>query len=139
MFYQHDNQNNLIYYKNCPDKKIDIPLDDPHLIKCPELRVRIESKIRNIISHSHLPLFDLADYEINKKIGEGSYGVIFEVTNINNKKKYAMKKIIANDLKQLEKFKTEFEIICQNTHPNILDIYAMNIKCYDVTTLHYVY
>ena len=126
--------NNLIYLKNNPDIKIDIPLDDPHLKKCPELRVRIESKIRNIISHSHLPLFDLADYEINKKIGEGSYGVIFEVTNINNKKKYAMKKIIANDLKQLEKFKTEFEIICQNTHPNILDIYAMNIKCYDVTT-----
>ena len=45
-----------------------------------------------------------------------------------------MKKLIANDLESLEKFKTEFEIVNQNQHPHILDIYAMNIKCYDVTT-----
>ena len=124
----------LIYLRNNPKIKIDIPLEDPHIKNNPDLQKRIENKIRNIITYSHLPIFDLNDYEINKKIGEGSYGVIFEVTNRNNKKKYAMKKLIANDLKQLEKFKTEFEIVNQNTHPNILDIYAMNIKCYDITT-----
>jgi serine/threonine protein kinase len=48
--------------------------------------------------------------------------------------RYAMKKIIANNLLSVETFQREFEIVHQNSHPNILDILGICIRCLDQTT-----
>ena len=55
---------------------------------------------------------------------------------INNKtrKKYALKKLTAYDLKQLEEFQKEFEIAYHSTHENILSLYGICIRVYDSTT-----
>ena len=55
---------------------------------------------------------------------------------MNNKtrKKYALKKLTASDLKQLEEFQKEFEIAYHCTHENILGLYGICIRIYDSTT-----
>ena len=76
----------------------------------------------------------MENYTIIRQLGEGSFGSIYEVFNKDSKIKYAMKKIIANDIHSLEVFQREFEIVHENKHPNILDIHGICIRCLDTTT-----
>ena len=129
--------------KNKPDdiiepKDIDfrknLPIEDPYLKSHPDLYEKMQKDLKRLIYRSHLPIFDPSCYEIEKKIGEGTYGAIFRVINIKTKKKYAMKKIITNNIISLKYLKSEFEISYQNIHPHILSIYGINIKCFDSHT-----
>ena len=129
--------------KNKPDdiieaKDIDfrknLPIEDPYLKSHPDLYEKMQKDLKRLIYRSHLPIFDPSCYEIEKKIGEGTYGAIFRVINIKSKKKYAMKKIVTNNLISLKYLKSEFEIAYQNIHPHILNIYGINIKCFDSNT-----
>ena len=129
--------------KNKPDdiieaKDIDfrknLPIEDPYLRSHPDLYEKMQKDLKRLIYRSHLPIFDPSCYEIEKKIGEGTYGAIFRVINIKTKKKYAMKKIVTNSLISLKYLKSEFEISYQNVHPHILNIYGINIKCFDSNT-----
>ena len=56
------------------------------------------------------------------------------IINKKTNMKYAMKKIIANNLSSLETHQKEFEIVHQYSHPNILDILGICIRCLDQTT-----
>lgn len=76
----------------------------------------------------------MENYTVIKQLGEGSFGAIFEVTNNETKIRYAMKKIIANNINSLEFFQKEFEIVHENSHPNILDIHGVCVRCLDTTT-----
>jgi serine/threonine protein kinase len=87
-----------------------------------------------ILSKGKLPLFNIDNYEIEKQIGEGSFGLIFRVVNKKTNIKYAMKKIIANNLTALESYQKEFEIVHQNSHEYILDILGICLRCLDQTT-----
>ena len=116
------------------DFKKDLPIEDPYLISHPDLLDKMQKDIKRIIYKSHLPLFDPNCYNIEKKIGEGTYGAIFEVINTKTKKKYAMKKIITNNVISLKYLKSEFEITYENIHPHILNIYGIHIKCFDSNT-----
>ena len=94
----------------------------------------IQSQIQKILSKGNLPIFNIDNYKIEKQIGEGSFGLIYQVKNKKSYIKYAMKKIIANNLSSLESFQKEFEIVHQNSHQNILDILGICIRCLDQTT-----
>ena len=76
----------------------------------------------------------MKNYTIINQLGEASFGAIFEVTNNETKIRYAMKKIIANNINSLEFFQKEFEIVHENSHPNILDTHGVCVRCLDSTT-----
>ena len=56
------------------------------------------------------------------------------MSNNKTNKKYALKKLTATDLNSLEEFQKEFEIAYNNEHENILNLYGICIRVYDVTT-----
>ena len=123
----------IIEFKDIDFKK-DLPIEDPYLLNHPDSLAKMQKDLKRIIFKCHLPLFDPNCYHIEKKIGEGTYGAIFQVMNLKTKKKYAMKKIITNNLLSLKFLKSEFEITYENIHPHILNIYGINLKCFDSNT-----
>ena len=85
--------------------------------------------------------FNVSDYKIIKKIGKGSFGQIFMVTdNIN--RKYALKKIIASSEKEIKSLKQEYQILFDiqtnlnenHTKLNVVNIYGLSSKQLDPTT-----
>ena len=133
-----DKKNNLeedgiIPFENI-DPKQDIIIENKGLKEDINLYKNIQRRLKNIILKGKLPKFDLDKFTVDKQIGDGSFGVIYLVHNIKSKRKYAMKKIIANTINSLEIFQKEFEIVHNNPHPSILDIKGVYIKCFDSTT-----
>ena len=102
---------------------------DKDIINNPILYNRIENKIKKVIEKSNIPSFNIKEYKILKSIGEGTFGVIYEVMNKLTSEKNAMKQILAQGTEKLEKFLLEFEIVYHNPHTNILNINGIYIKC----------
>ena len=79
--------------------------------------------------------FNSEDYNILNIIGEGTFSQIFLVENGENHKKYALKKMTANKMEDLEEKKKEFEFIKKLTSEdeklNIVKIYGIQIKKLD--------
>ena len=109
----------------------DFPIDDPYLQSHPDIYEEIQNKLKEIMYKNKLPMFNPDYYKIEKKIGEGTHGSIYQVLNIKNMKKYAIKKIFSNDIILLKYIKKEFELVYETEHPNILGIYAIHLKCFD--------
>jgi len=116
------------------DYSEDIPINDRKIRENKELYDKIEVGIKRILEKGKLPQFNIDNYTIEKKIGDGAFGVLFSVTNNKTNKKYALKKLTACDLKSLEEFQKEFIIAYQNTHKNILNLYGICVRVYDSTT-----
>ena len=116
------------------DLSKDIPIENESIKKNVKLYQHIQRRLKKILSKGKLPQFILENYTVIKQLGEGSFGAIFEVTNNETKIRYAMKKIIANNINSLEFFQKEFEIVHENSHPNILDIHGVCVRCLDTTT-----
>ena len=93
----------------------------------------IKKRIDKIISSAKLPQFKVEDYILKGQLGEGSYGAIYKVLDRNNNK-FAMKKIIAHDIDEVEDFITEFELVSTCNHPHIMKIYSMCVRILDPTT-----
>ena len=98
------------------------------------LLIHINKKMNNILSKLKIPLINIDDYTFNKKLGEGSYGIIFSATNNMDNQKYAIKKIIARTINEIESFTKEFELVYNCDHPNIMKIYGISIRILDSTT-----
>ena len=94
----------------------------------------INKRMYNILSKLKMPLINIDDYTFNRKLGEGSYGIIYSVTSNIDNKKYAIKKIIARTLKEIDSFTKEFELVYSCNHPNIMKIYGISIRILDSTT-----
>ena len=94
----------------------------------------LQRRLKRILIKGKLPRFNLDKFSIDKQIGDGSFGVIYLVHHNKSKRKYAMKKILANNINSLELFQKEFEISYNNPHPSILNIKGIYIKCFDSTT-----
>ena len=118
----------LIDYDQC------VLIEDKKIKENVTLYHQIQRRLKRIISRGRLPRFNLDNFTIEKQIGDGSFGVIYSIYNKKTKKKYAMKKIIVNDLNSLELYQKEFEIAHHEKHNSILDIKGTYIKCFDNTT-----
>ena len=94
----------------------------------------INKRIHAILSKLKTPLINIDDYSFNRKLGEGSYGLIYSVISNVDKKRYAMKKIIARGLNEIEDFTKEFELVFSCNHPNIMKIYGISLRILDSTT-----
>ena len=94
----------------------------------------IQNGIKKILEKGRLPQFNIDNYTIGKKIGDGAFGVLFSAVNNKTKKKYALKKLTAHDLRLLEEFHREFEITNKVEHENILNLYGICVRIYDSTT-----
>ena len=96
----------------------------------------INKKINAILEKCKIPVFNVEDYLFDRKLGEGGYAAIFAVYKINDEsyKKFAMKKIIAYTLDEIENYTKEFELVYSCVHPNIMKIYGLCIKMLDQTT-----
>ena len=116
------------------DKDQDIIIEDKNIKEDKNTYNHIQRRLKKILFKGRLPRFDLEKFSIDKQIGDGSFGVIYLVHNKKTRKKYAMKKIIANTINSLEIFQKEFEISHHNKHPAILDIKGIYVKCFDSTT-----
>ena len=85
--------------------------------------------------------FNVTDYKIIKKIGQGSFGQIFMVKDSINRK-YALKKIIASSQKEIKSLKQEYQILYdiqtnsneKETKINVVKIYGLSTKQLDPTT-----
>jgi len=91
-------------------------------------------KVEELIQSCNLPKFNDTDYIFKNSIGEGAFGTIFEVEEINAGNKYAIKKIICKDLQELINQKAQLELEYSNEHKNIIKIYKIQIKSLDITT-----
>ena len=115
------------------DKLEKIPLN-PAIFTNPLLANNIQQRIKHILFRGRLPIFNIDNYTIKKTLGEGTNGVIYQVMNNTSKKFYAMKKLIANNIPELDFLQKEFQICYQNPHPNVLTIYGVCVRCFDSTT-----
>ena len=118
----------LIDYGKC------IIIEDKTIKENEALHRQLQRKLKRIIARGKLPRFDLDKFTIEKQIGDGSFGVIYSIYNNKTKKRYAMKKIIANDIDSLELYQKEFELAHHEKHNSILDVKGTYIKCFDNTT-----
>ena len=84
---------------------------------------------------SSLNNFDIDDYNIVKPIGEGAFGKIFEAEDKYHRK-FAMKKLICNSIKEIEILKKEYEILYNfdGFNINLVQIYGIETKKLDKTT-----
>ena len=94
----------------------------------------ITKRINHILNNTNISQFNLEDYSVYRKLGEGSYGIIHCIIHEKTKEKFALKKIIAHSLKKISEFTKEFELVHICHHPNILKIYGLNINILDQST-----
>ena len=115
------------------DKMEKIPLN-PAIFTNPLLANNIQQRIKHILFRGRLPLFNVDNYSIKRTLGEGTNGVIYQVMNNDTKKYYAMKKLIASSIAELDFLQKEFQICYQNPHKYVLTIYGICVRCFDATT-----
>ena len=111
-----------------PSKIQKIPGMSDHLVS------HITKRINHILSNCKISQFNLEEFSIYRKLGEGSYGIIHSLIKEKTKEKFALKKIIAHSLTKIAEFTKEFELVYQCQHPNILKIYGLNINILDNST-----
>ena len=116
------------------DPEQDIPIDNKNINEDKNQYNHMQRRLKKILLKGRLPRFDLNKFSVDKQIGDGSFGVIYLVHHNKSKRKYAMKKILANSINSLETFQKEFEIAHHNPNPSILDIKGICLKCFDSTT-----
>ena len=126
----NDNQNKLSIVEKSDINKTQIIITDNDISK-KKSSEKIEKSLKKIISKSKLPNFEIKEFVIRKQIGEGTFGVIYEVYHKKTLTKYAIKKIIAPNLETISEFQKEFELIYENPHKNILVIFGMCIEYMD--------
>ena len=96
----------------------------------------IQKRMVTILNRCKIPIFNIEDYAFNRKLGQGSYAVIYSVSKKDDKdnKKMALKKIIAKTLTEIDKLSKEFELVYSCNHPNIMKIFGICIRMLDQTT-----
>src|SRR3954468_1705701 len=74
------------------------------------------------------PMQTIGDYQLIREIGRGGMGVVYEAIQHSLRRRVALKILpfsIANDAKQLSRFKNEAQAAAQVQHPNIVPVYSV--------------
>jgi hypothetical protein len=93
-----------------------------------------KEEFMKIAKECKIPSFEENSITYIKSIGQGSFGVIYLVEEKNNRKQYALKRVLCNDIDQILKHKNEFELSFSLNHPNLIKIYNILFKYLDMTT-----
>ena len=130
----NNNNNNINKNKtntNLKKIKIDLPLPSPQ--NSSNQLIDLPHQINNNNTHQTLPIFNSDHYKIISQIGEGTFGKIYQVEDKFHKK-FAMKKILANSLDEIKAFENEYNLILNLPSSNLVKIYGIEIKKFDLTT-----
>ena len=132
----NSNYNNMEYFAPSP-KKIRPRLNSAKDIS--SKRKYIQNTSSNFYKKNSMDIvtnnFNINDYNIIKQIGEGTFGKIFEVENSNHYH-FALKKLLANSIKEMEMLKSEYELLLglEGLNINLIHIYGIENKKLDKTT-----
>lgn len=131
-----NNYNNMDYYAPSP-KKIRPRINSAKDIS--SKRKFLQKTSNNFYKKNSIDIvtnnFNINDYNIIKQIGEGTFGKIFEVENSNHYH-FALKKLLANSIKEMEMLKSEYELLLglDGLNINLIHIYGIENKKLDKTT-----
>ena len=64
-------------------------------------------------------------YEVIKQLGKGSYGKVYRIKNRTTGDIRACKQLSKSNIKDLEKFNREIDILIKTDHPNIIKLYEV--------------
>ena len=129
---------NLNVNVNINDNSNNIKIPYPY--KIPNSKINSNYKLYNRIKLLNNNVeenkkFSSDDYNIISQIGEGTFGKIYQVEGLN-KKKYAMKKILANSMEDIKAIESEYKML-NDLSPynlNLVKIYGIETKRLDKTT-----
>merc|ERR1712048_1125580 len=81
-----------------------------------------------LLSHTKMNMLD--NYNIEKKLGEGASGQVYEASHLNSKKKCALKIVPLGDKNsaQTTLVKNEITVLQQLKHPNIVRLEDSNAR-----------
>ena len=94
----------------------------------------LPKEIIKILNEGIIPQINIDDYTILNQVGEGSYGVIYQVKNNHNRKIFALKKEIAHDENEVKLVYEDVKLINSCNHNNVMKIYGITVCPLDVTT-----
>ena len=132
----NSNYNNMEYFASSP-KKIRPRINSAKDIS--SKRKFIQKTSSNFYKKNSMDIvtnnFNINDYNIIKQIGEGTFGKIFEVEDSNHYH-FALKKLLANSIKEMEMLKSEYELLLglEGLNINLIHIYGIENKKLDKTT-----
>ena len=132
----NSNYNNMEYYAPSP-KKIRPRINSAKDIS--SKRKFLQNTLSNFYKKNSIDIvtnnFNINDYNIIKQIGEGTFGKIFEVEDSNHYH-FALKKLLANSIKEMEMLKSEYELLLglEGLNINLIHIYGIENKKLDKTT-----
>lgn len=77
----------------------------------------------------------LAQFDVEKKLGEGAFSIVYKVHRKSDRKEYALKKVKIGQLKNKEKENAlnEIRILASISHPNIIGYKEAFISAEDNT------
>ena len=87
-----------------------------------------------IANECKIPTYNEKNIEYLNPIGQGSYGVIYSVEEKDTKNQFALKSVLCQDIEQILKHKKEFELCYSLNHENMIKIYNVLFKYFDMTT-----
>ena len=132
------NNNNIFSNKNNSIKKVNSKLSSlgHKLIILNKKKIKnIPENIKDIPNNHLMKNFNSEDYNILNIIGEGTFSQIFLVENFKTHERYALKKMTATKIEELEKKKQEFELVMklarEDEKLNLVRIYGIQIKKLD--------
>ena len=117
--------NNVYYLRQ------DIRINNKNIENNKQLYSNLQKKIKRMITNTKIPIFNFDNYKIIKTIGEGTYGQLYSMININTKRSYAMKELIATDINYFFQCLNTLGINYHNKHSNILDIYGIYVIIFE--------
>ena len=133
----NNNNNHNEYYDKSPNRKF-----RPRINSSKDISSKNKFIQKSLNKYYKKPSIDIVtnslninDYNIIKQIGEGTFGKIFEVEN-NNHQHFALKKLLANSVKEMEMLKSEYELLLglEDLNINLIHIYGIENKKLDKTT-----
>ena len=98
--------------------------------------IKQEPEVKNEVNSTYTQItINSNNYKNVRVLGQGSYGKIYLVEDMNTKEQYAMKKLILGDKLELRDNQDEFNMIMQITasYPelNIIHVYGTETKNFD--------